>query len=106
MEASALLERLLELTELESRLIVAADADGMHRVIDERAELLAQLPTPLPASCRALAERFVALAAANEAAATAAADTLRRELSSVSSNRAAVTAYAPGPALVSMDREG
>ena len=43
-EASALLQRMVELTELEARLITQADVDGMSRVFDERATLIAALP--------------------------------------------------------------
>jgi hypothetical protein len=100
------LRRMVELTELEARLIVHADVDGMSRIFDERATLIAALPTTLPAGCRPLAERFLALAAANEHAATQAAGVIRRELSKVSSGRSAVTAYAPSAPFVSMDRQG
>lgn len=106
METAALLQRMVELTELEARLIRQADVDGMSRVFDERETLIAALPATLPAGCRPLAERFLALAAANEGAAMAAADVIRRELSKVSSGRTAVTAYAPSTPYVSMDREG
>ncbi len=106
MEADALLQRMVELTELEARLITQADVDGMSRVFDERATLIAALPPTLPAACRPLAERFLALAAANEHAAAAAADVIRRELSKVSSGRTAVTAYALAMPYTSMDREG
>ena len=106
METTALLRRMVELTELEARMITQADVDGMSRVFDERATLLQALPETLPAGCRPLAERFLALAAANEHAASAAADVIRRELSKVSSGRTAVTAYAPAASYVSMDREG
>ena len=105
-ETSALLQRMVELTELEARLITQADVDGMTRVFDERATLIAALPETLPAGCRPLAERFLALAAANENAASAAADVIRRELSRVSAGRTAVTAYAPSQPFASMDREG
>lgn len=97
---------MVELTELEARLIRQADVDGMSRVFDERETLIAALPATLSAGFRPLAERFLALAAANEGAAMAAADVLRRELSKVSSGRTAVTAYAPSAPYVSMDREG
>jgi hypothetical protein len=105
-ETTALLQRMVELTELEARLIQQADVDGMSRVFDERATLIAALPTTLPAACRPLAERFLALAAANEHAASAAADVIRRDLSKVSTGRTAVTAYAPAAGYVSMDRAG
>jgi hypothetical protein len=105
-DTTAVLARMVELTELEARLIVQADVDGMGRIFEERAALIAALPSELPAGCRPLAERFLALAAANEHAATAAADVIRRELSKVSSGRTAVTAYAPSAPFVSMDREG
>jgi hypothetical protein len=97
---------MVELTELEARLITQADVDGMARVFDERATLIAALPASLPPDCRPLAERFLALAAANEHAASAAAGVIRRELSKVSSGRTAVTAYAPSQPFASMDREG
>jgi hypothetical protein len=100
------LARMVELTELEARLIVHADVDGMSRIFEERAALIAALPAEIPPGCRPLAERFLVLAAANEHAATAAADVIRRELSTVSSGRSAVTAYAPSAPFVSMDREG
>jgi hypothetical protein len=105
-ETTALLQRMVELTELEAQLIVRADVDAMGRVFDERATLIAALPVTLPPACRPLAERFLALAAANETAATAAADVIRRELSKVSTGRTAVSAYAPSAPFVSMDREG
>ncbi len=106
MDTTAVLQRMVELTELEARLIVQVDVGGMGRIFDERAALIAELPATLPAGCRPLAERFLALAAANEHAATACADVIRRELSKVSSGRTAVTAYAPSAAFVSMDRAG
>jgi hypothetical protein len=105
-ETAELLQRMVELTELEARLIVVADVDAMGRIFDERAALIAALPATLPADCRPLAERFVALAAANEEAARAAADVIRHELSQVSSGRSAVTAYAQAMPFASMDREG
>jgi hypothetical protein len=103
---AAVLRRMVELTELEARLIPRADVAGMAQIFDERATLIAALPETLPPGCRALAERFVALATANEHAATEAADVIRRELSKVSTGRGAVTAYAPAAPFVSMDREG
>ena len=101
-----MLERMVELTELEARLIRLADVDGMGAIFAERATLIAALPATLPDGCQTLVERFLSLAAANEHAATAAADVIRRELSKVSSGRTAVTAYAPSAPFVSMDREG
>jgi hypothetical protein len=103
---ATILERLIELTELESELIVVADATAMQQVVVERAELLAQLPAELPESCRPLVGRFCDLAAANEQSATAAAGVLRRELGQLSSGRSAVTAYAQAAPPVSMDRKG
>ena len=103
---ATILERLIELTELESELIVAADAPAMQMVVAERAELLEQLPTDLPADCRPLIERFLELAAANEQAAASVAGVLRRELAQISNGRTAVTAYAQAAPLVSMDRRG
>jgi hypothetical protein len=100
------LERLIALTELESELIVAADAAAMQLVVAERAELLAGLPAALDADCRPLIERFLELAAANEQAATSAAGVLRRELAQLSAGRTAVTAYAQALPPVSMDRRG
>ena len=101
-----ILQRLIELTELEAELIVVADATAMQLVVAERADLLAELPADLPADCRALIERFLELAAANEQAATSAAGVLRRELAQISTGRSAVTAYAQAAPLVSMDRRG
>jgi len=101
-----IVERLIELTELESELIVVADATAMQQVVAERAELLAQLPAELPESCRALVGRFCELAAANEQSATAAAGVLRRELAQLSSGRSVVSAYAQAAPSVSMDRKG
>jgi hypothetical protein len=105
-DTTAVLERMVELTELEASLIRRADVDGMTRIFDERAMLIAALPTTLPPGCRQLAERFLALAAANEHAARDAADVIRRELGKVSTGRSAVSAYAPSAPFVSMDREG
>lgn len=104
--SATILQRLVELTELESELIVVADAVAMGLVVAERAELLEQLPADLPADCRPLIARFLELAAANEQAAASAAGVLRRELAQISNGRAAVTAYAQAAPLVSMDRRG
>ena len=103
---ATILQRLVELTELESELIVVADAVAMGLVVAERAELLEQLPADLPADCRPLIERFLELAAANEQAAASAAGVLRRELAQISNGRTAVTAYAQAAPLVSLDRRG
>ena len=78
-----MLARMVELTELEARLICLADVDGMSTIFAEREALIAALPAELPPGCEPLVERFLALAAANEHAATAAADVIRRELSKV-----------------------
>lgn len=104
--AAAVLRRMVELTELEARLIPCADVAGMTQIFNERAKLIAALPETLPPGCRALAVRFLALATANEHAAAAAADVIRRELARVSTGRTAVTAYAPSRPHISMDREG
>ena len=103
---ATILQRLIELTELESELIVVADAVAMQQVVVERAELLAALPADLPADCRPLIERFLEVAGANEQAATAATGVLRRELGQISTGRSAVNAYAQAMPLVSMDRRG
>jgi hypothetical protein len=103
---ATVLQRLIELTELESELIIVADATAMQQVVAERAELLAALPAELTPDCAPLIERFLELAAANEQAATSAAGVLRRELAQISSGRSAVTAYAQATPFVSMDRRG
>jgi hypothetical protein len=103
---ATILQRLIELTELESELIVVADATAMQQVVAERTELLAALPVELTPDCRPLLERFLELAAANGQAATSAAGVLRRELAQISTGRSAVTAYAQAAPFISMDRRG
>ena len=88
---------LVELTELEARLIEQADVDGMTRVYDERADavaaLLAALP-PAPADGGAVPGE---LAAANERAASAAADVIRQRPRAHRVAAAAVTPTRAGP---------
>jgi hypothetical protein len=95
----ALLTRLVELTEAEGPCLVAADAEAIERICDERAGVLAALAgRALPADAAPLLERFEALRAANERAATAQLTDLRRRLGRLDSSRTALTAYAPAPA--------
>jgi hypothetical protein len=100
------LAEILELTELESSLIVTRDADAMLMLCRERGALLAELPDALPATCRVLAERLEVHRAANEAAATTAAAAIRTELGGVSTNRTVSAAYGSGTAVAAFDRAG
>ena len=100
------LMEIIELTELESSLIAAVDADAILLLCEERGELFDELPPSLPDACRPLVERFEVVRAANEAAATVAAAAIRAELGGVSASRTAVAAYGSGGRPRAFDGEG
>ena len=96
-DAAALLERLIELTERESALIAATDAEAIEQVCDEREALLATLARAvLPPSLGPALARFATVRDHNLRAATAQRDDLRRRLGELGTGRSALTAYLPG----------
>ena len=96
-DAAALLERLIELTERESALIAATDAEAIEQVCDEREALLAALGrTVLPPALGPALARFATVRDENLRAATVRRDDLRRRLGELGTGRSALTAYLPG----------
>ncbi len=86
--------RLVELCEHERDLIATADWDGVVRLGEERAALVAALPARPPAGAGAYLRRADELSRANAAALAAARAATVAELGQLSTVRQTIRAYA------------
>jgi hypothetical protein len=93
-DPETVLRAVVELTELESALIAERDAPAIVMLCAEREALFSELPATLPPGCAPLRERFVLARDANLLAATAAAATIRAEISANRKARVAIGGYA------------